>query len=187
VVLQAVSHGAVAASPKFTMTVARFLRINAPSLRARNETGGFCDGSIGAGSIARETAQVPIVNTRQRMNGLIVFIPGKKSLPRVTLFPNITGDLPETVLHQVRGHKVGYRCYILDGENHIVQAHDLDCATDQEARARATSLLAHDPYYPYAEVWHATRRVLKLERGAIQINSAPSPLEARQSFGPTAA
>jgi hypothetical protein len=151
VVLQAVSHGAVAASPKITRTVASFLRINTPSLRARNETGVFCDGSIGAGSIARETAQVSIVNIsivnmRQRMNGLIVFILGKKSLPRVTLFPNITGDLPETVLHQVRGHKVGYRC-----------------------------------------VWHATRRVLKLERGAIQIKSAPSPLEARQSFGPTAA
>ena len=25
---------------------------------------------------------------------------------------------------------VGYRCYILDAEDHIVQAHDLDCDSD---------------------------------------------------------
>ncbi len=187
VVLQAVSHGAVAASPNITRTVASFLRIDTPSLRARNETERFSDGSIGAGSIGREAAQASTVNTRQRTNGLIVLVAGKKSLSGVWLFPNITRDLPNDGLHQVRGHKVGYRCYILDGENHIVQAHDLNCATDQEARARATCLLAHDPYYPYAEVWHGTRRVVKLERGEIQIKSSRSLLETRQSFGPTAA
>ena len=82
---------------------------------------------------------------------------------------------------------VGYRCYILDGEDHIVQAHDLDCATDQEAMARAESLLVLDPYYPFAEVWHATRRVLKLERDAMRLQRAPSALDPRRSLGPAAA
>ena len=75
---------------------------------------------------------------------------------------------------------VGYRCYILDGEDHIVQAHDLECATDREANAKAQSLLAHDPYCRFAEVWHMTRRVLRLERGLIQLQQARAgPLVGR--------
>lgn len=61
---------------------------------------------------------------------------------------------------------VGYRCYILDADNHIVQAHDLDCATDAEAELTAESLLARDPYHGAVEVWKATKRVMKLERDA---------------------
>ncbi len=30
---------------------------------------------------------------------------------------------------------VGYRCYILDAEDHIVQPHDFDCETDAQAEA----------------------------------------------------
>ncbi len=101
-----------------------------------------------------------------------LFASGKQTLPPAQLFPTITADLLAMVLHQVRGHTVGYRCYILDGEDHIVQAHDLDCATDQEAKGRAERLLAHDPYYRFAEVWHTTRRVLKLERDVIQFQQA---------------
>ena len=74
---------------------------------------------------------------------------------------------------------VGYRCYILDGEDHIVQAYDFDCTSDQEARARAEGLLVHDPYYPSAEVWHATRRVLKLERNGLPLLQEPAALDAR--------
>jgi len=59
---------------------------------------------------------------------------------------------------------VGYRCYILDAEDHIVQAHDLDCESDANATAAAESLLAQDPYHRSAEVWKATRRVVKLDR-----------------------
>jgi hypothetical protein len=77
---------------------------------------------------------------------------------------------------------VGYRCYILDGENHIVQAHDFDCVTDREAKAAARDLLAHDPYYRFAEVWHSTRRVLKLERGVMPAQQQSAPVfAARQS------
>jgi hypothetical protein len=61
---------------------------------------------------------------------------------------------------------VGYRCYVLDAEDHIVQAHELDCTDDRHAVSAAADLLARDPYHRSAEVWRATRRVRKLERGA---------------------
>jgi hypothetical protein len=60
----------------------------------------------------------------------------------------------------------GYRCYILDGDDHIVQAHDVNCDTDAQAEATAAHLLARDPYHLSAEIWCATRRVTKLERNA---------------------
>jgi hypothetical protein len=63
---------------------------------------------------------------------------------------------------------VGYRCYILDADDHIVQAHDLECETDAQAVSTAESLLARDPYHGSVEVWNATRRVMKLERSAAQ-------------------
>ena len=62
----------------------------------------------------------------------------------------------------------GYRCYILDADDHIVQAHDLDCETDVQAGSTAERLLARDPYHGSVEVWAATRRVMKLERDAAQ-------------------
>ena len=61
---------------------------------------------------------------------------------------------------------VGYRCYILDAEDHIVQAHDLDCETDAQAEAAAEQLLSKDPYHRAAEVWRSTRRVVQLDREA---------------------
>ncbi len=63
---------------------------------------------------------------------------------------------------------VGYRCYILDADDHIVQAHDLECETDAEAEFTAERLLARDPYHGAVEVWQATKRVMKLERDAAQ-------------------
>ncbi len=59
---------------------------------------------------------------------------------------------------------VGYRCYVLDAEDHILQAHDLECETDEHAAALAETLLNQDPYYRFAEVWKSTRRITKLER-----------------------
>lgn len=59
---------------------------------------------------------------------------------------------------------VGYRCYILDAEDHIVQAYDLDCETDVQAEAEAETLLSRDPYNRSAEVWKSTRRIVKLDR-----------------------
>jgi hypothetical protein len=59
---------------------------------------------------------------------------------------------------------VGYRCYILDAADHIVQAYDLDCETDAQAETTAKGLLAQDPYHRWAEVWRATCRVARMER-----------------------
>ena len=58
---------------------------------------------------------------------------------------------------------VGYRCYILDAEDHIVQAHNLDCDSDMQAQREAGNFLSKDPYHSYVEIWRATRRVAKLE------------------------
>jgi hypothetical protein len=61
---------------------------------------------------------------------------------------------------------VGYRCYLLDAEDHIVQAHNLDCDGDVQAQMEAENFLTLDPYHSYVEVWRATRRVAKVERRA---------------------
>jgi hypothetical protein len=74
---------------------------------------------------------------------------------------------------------VGYRCYILDADGHIVQAHDLDCESDTEAGWAAEHLLACDPYHRAAEIWNAARRVMKLER-----NTAPRIRLAHWMAGP---
>jgi hypothetical protein len=61
---------------------------------------------------------------------------------------------------------IGYRCYVLDAEDHILQAHDLDCESDAHAATLAETFLSQDPYYRFAEVWKATRRIAKLEQRA---------------------
>jgi len=50
---------------------------------------------------------------------------------------------------------VGCRCYLLDAEDHIVQAHNLDCDGDVQAQMEAENFLTLDPYYSYVEVWRA--------------------------------
>ena len=77
---------------------------------------------------------------------------------------------------------VGYRCYILDAADHILQAHDLDCGTDAEATSVAEGLLAQDPYHRAVEVWRAPRRVVKLDRDAVRhlrmTRQVPPPAQA---------
>ncbi len=78
------------------------------------------------------------------------------------------------------GHMVGYRCYILDADDHIVQAHDVDCDTDAQAESTAAGLLARDPYHGSAEIWCATRRVTKLERACGTAICRVGPLDAQR-------
>jgi hypothetical protein len=79
---------------------------------------------------------------------------------------------------------VGYRCYILDADDHIVQAHDLECETDAQAGSTAEGLLARDPYHGSVEVWSATRRVMKLERDAAQrLRQARRPPRPDRTLG----
>jgi len=58
----------------------------------------------------------------------------------------------------------GYRCYILDADDHIVQAHDIECESDEQAAVTAGGMLTQDPYYKAVEVWRTTRLVIKLDR-----------------------
>jgi hypothetical protein len=69
---------------------------------------------------------------------------------------------------------VGYRCYILDAEDHILQAYEVECADDAQAATAAGDLLARDPYHRSVEVWQRARRIAKLER-----ESAAGPRSAR--------
>ncbi len=59
---------------------------------------------------------------------------------------------------------VGYRCYILDAEDHILQACEIECTDDALAETVAGDLLARDPYHRSVEVWDRTRRIMKIER-----------------------
>ena len=61
---------------------------------------------------------------------------------------------------------VGYRCYILDAEDHIVQAHDVECDCDAQAEAAGETFLTQDPYHGSVEVWRAARRIARLKRQA---------------------
>jgi hypothetical protein len=65
---------------------------------------------------------------------------------------------------QTGDEMVGYRCYILDAEDHIVQAHDVECDTDAQVESAAEDLLGQDPYHSAVEIWRAAHRIGKLER-----------------------
>jgi hypothetical protein len=52
-----------------------------------------------------------------------------------------------------------YRAYFFDTANHIRHAHDLECATDEEARER---LEAMDRRGFSAELWRGTRKLASL-------------------------
>ena len=46
---------------------------------------------------------------------------------------------------EIGGTMAGYRCYILDAGDHIVQAHDLDCESDAQAEATAENMWRGTP------------------------------------------
>ena len=52
-----------------------------------------------------------------------------------------------------------YRAYILNDEGHIIGVHELNCADDDEAKAKAAQMLdGHD-----LEVWQCERRIAVLK------------------------
>jgi hypothetical protein len=71
---------------------------------------------------------------------------------------------------------VGYRCYILDAEDHILQAHDVECADDAHAQSAAQHLLTQDPYHQAVEVWERARRITKLARGGRPVSPRLAPI-----------
>jgi hypothetical protein len=80
---------------------------------------------------------------------------------------------------------VEYRCYILDAEDHILQAYEIECGDDAQAESAAEDLLAQDPYHRSVEVWERSRRITKLERAAVvDLRRTRRVQRARRVVGP---
>jgi len=58
----------------------------------------------------------------------------------------------------------GYRCYLLDAEDHILQAHEIECDNDVQAQSAAQHFLTREPFHHAVEVWERARRIIKLDR-----------------------
>ena len=55
-----------------------------------------------------------------------------------------------------------YRIYKLDADDHIADAENVECATDEEACAKALQMQGA---YPAVEVWEGARRVARMGAG----------------------
>ena len=77
-----------------------------------------------------------------------------------------------------------YRIYLRDATNALARPHDVDLASDNEARELAVRMLDEQVNYPCVEVWDRTRLVCTVRRDdydpprirhslAIPLNSTP--------------
>ena len=57
-----------------------------------------------------------------------------------------------------------YRCFVLDGENHITERLEIKCEDDEEAIAKAGAVLKRRPDMIAIEVWDGSRLVQKLRQ-----------------------
>ena len=60
-----------------------------------------------------------------------------------------------------------YRIYLRDAENVLARSHEVDLASDEEARQRAALMLDQKTAYPSAEVWDRARLVCTVRRGRV--------------------
>jgi hypothetical protein len=156
--------------------MASFLGIELPSRLAHAETEVARSGCANSTSTARERNRIdPIPYPRKQI------APGK-TVATCKIVAYHSPSVYQFILPRVKG-MLGYRCYILDADDHILQGYDLDCETDAQAKARAESLLAEDPYYRSAEVWKATSRVMRLERPPQRVRRATIFSFARRTLG----
>jgi hypothetical protein len=58
-----------------------------------------------------------------------------------------------------------YRIFLRDGDNQILRAHEVDLASDEEARQLAAWMLDEQTDYPCAEVWDRVRLVCTVRKG----------------------
>jgi hypothetical protein len=71
-----------------------------------------------------------------------------------------------------------YRIYLRDGENVLARAHDVELASDEEARGLAMLMLGGQTTHPCAEVWDRARlvcTVLKGDQAATASQSQDTP------------
>jgi hypothetical protein len=57
-----------------------------------------------------------------------------------------------------------YRIYLRDATNALARPHDVDLASDNEARELAARMLNEQVNYPCVEVWDRTRLVCTVRR-----------------------
>lgn len=57
-----------------------------------------------------------------------------------------------------------YRIYLRDAHNQIARPHEIELASDEEARKLAALMLDEQGSYPCAEVWDRTRLVCTVRR-----------------------
>ena len=57
-----------------------------------------------------------------------------------------------------------YRVYLRDAENVLARSHEVELASDEEARSLATLMLGEQTNHPCAEVWDRARLVCTVRR-----------------------
>jgi hypothetical protein len=58
-----------------------------------------------------------------------------------------------------------YRIYLRDAENVLARSHEVELASDEEARQLAVWMLDEQTAYPCAEVWDRARLVCTVRKG----------------------
>jgi hypothetical protein len=58
-----------------------------------------------------------------------------------------------------------YRVYLRDAENLLARSHDVELASDDDARSLAVLMLDQQASYPCVEVWDRARLVCVLRKG----------------------
>jgi len=58
-----------------------------------------------------------------------------------------------------------YRVYFRDGHDEIARSHDVDLASDEDARGLAVLMLDKQTAYPCVEVWDRARLVCVVRKG----------------------
>ena len=66
-----------------------------------------------------------------------------------------------------------YRVYLRDAENALAQSHDVELASDEDAREFAARMLDQQNAHPCAEVWDRARLVctVRKEKGNYRVES----------------
>jgi hypothetical protein len=58
-----------------------------------------------------------------------------------------------------------YRIYLRDAENVLARSHEVELASDEEARQLAVRMLDEQTTHPCAEVWDRARPVCTVRKG----------------------
>ena len=71
-----------------------------------------------------------------------------------------------------------YRLYLRDAQNALSRAHDVELASDEDAREIAARMLNEQATYPCVEVWDRARRVCTVRRDEKDTSGLQGPLQS---------